>query len=268
MALEIKSAAAGEVNWWRDKSILLPKGLLLSDVCGEEIAVYAKMKSFGEDARSSIQALARRLDWSISKTRKWQKSVWQKKWLVLLTEGTGPTASVKKSVPRQWWMCSNAGEVPPQDVVDRVCKNGTLPPQGYDFEAPLKPSPKTDKSLQSNKKTISSDAPQQPEKPRKASNPLHIQAAGLLETFKGCWEQQFKGQKYIKGPGDFKQCLGLAEQGVTSEDLQLRARRWLITADEYTRGKNCPFWLFIRAYNSIRPEPIRPAAAGPSMPLL
>lgn len=138
-----------EKNWWEDKTIQIPKGLLIPGASGEEVAVYAHMKSFGAEARSSLKALAHRLGWTEARTRQHQQSLWQKQWIVLLREG-------ENKEPRQWWMCSNAGEQPPQELVTRVSKNATLPPQamifpqGAENPAPEKSIPKANKSPQAN----------------------------------------------------------------------------------------------------------------------
>ena len=111
-----------EQNWWKDKTIQVPKGLLLSSVPGEAFAVYGKMKGFGAEVRHGLDALADRLAWGIDKTRDWQKWLWAKQWIWLLREG-------ENKEPRHWWMSDNAGDAPPADVIAKICKNGVLPKQ-------------------------------------------------------------------------------------------------------------------------------------------
>jgi hypothetical protein len=148
-----------EKNWWDDKTIQIPKFLSLPEFCGEEVGVYFKMKSFGIDARSSLKALAIRLDWTEERARKWQRSLWEKRAIVLLVEGRG-LVDGDKGQPRQWWMCSNQGEMPPQEIIERVCKTLTLPSQAWDLskplenEAPLKALPEANKIPQANKDLI------------------------------------------------------------------------------------------------------------------
>lgn len=159
---EKKASDFTEKNWWVDKAIQLPKGLLLPGVSGEAVAVYAHMKSFGPAAAASLKAIAHRMGWKAPRVRKYQAELWKKGWITLLAEGVG---AIEESNPRQWWMASNEMEPPPQELVDRVSKNATLPPQAYKIQqaaenpAPQNSVPEANKDPQANK-----DLPKQPKK--------------------------------------------------------------------------------------------------------
>lgn len=156
-----------EKQWWEDKTIQLPKGLLIRGATGEAVAVYAHMKGFGADVRCSLGALALRLGWGAAKTRRHQNELWALRWIWLLREGAG---AGKKGNPRHWWMSANAGDPPPQEIVERVSKNGTLPDQleGYVLREPLgfrgapKPSPEANKNFQTNKASSSKRSKENP----------------------------------------------------------------------------------------------------------
>ena len=149
----LEQSVAEEKYWWDDKTIQVPTGLLIKGVSGEACAVYAKMKGFGAEVRCSLGGLATRLGWSTQKTRKYQAELWAAGWIWLLLEGHGGFES--KAEPRHWYMAPNADEVPPQELVVRVCKNGTLPFQkegsrfqkGLIKEAPLKTVPEANKEV-------------------------------------------------------------------------------------------------------------------------
>lgn len=96
---------------------------------------------------------------------------------------------------------------------------------------------------------------------------LNAQAGILLNAFKTTWEAFFPGAKYIRGHGDHRQARDWVAQGVNAEDVTTRVSKWLSIADDYTRDRNCPFWLFARAYNSIRINGPAPDAksSGPRM---
>ncbi len=225
--------AETEKNWWEDKTIQIPKGLLIPGATGEEVAVYAHMKSFGAEARSSLKALAHRLGWTESRTRQHQQSLWQKGWIVLLREG-------ENKEPRQWWMCANAGEQPPQELVTRVSKNATLPIQGMLFQqadensAPEKPAPKANKVLQANK--VFSDQPNNEDPPVKVGKG---RPAGQDEfwkfaqiTFKAITGQALS---WPRTPTFQKQMT----EGLTQHGVEELTRRWdNYLADPYAQSRS------------------------------
>jgi len=139
-----------EKYWWTDKTLQTPKEIWIPGTPGEAKAVYGTMKGFGPESRAGIDAVAKRLDWTVPKTRTWQKVLWSLGWITLLREG-------ENQEPRQWWMASYPFEQPPQELVARVSKNGTLPPQAYGKAqgagnpAPGKPVPEANKALEPNK---------------------------------------------------------------------------------------------------------------------
>ena len=152
-------AETAEKYWWTDKTVQIPKEVTIPGLPGEAKAVYLVMKSFGPESRAGLKALATRLVWSIDRARTWQQHLWEKGWIWLLTEGQG--AAGGKGTPRQWWVASAPFEGPPQELVERVCKNATLPPQPWQNQealekgAPSKSPPETNKAPQAIKKSLS-----------------------------------------------------------------------------------------------------------------
>lgn len=203
-----------EKNWWTDKAIQIPKGLLLPGVTGEELAVYAKMKGFGPEARSSIGGLSQRLDWSPAKTRTHQQSLWKKGWITLISGGTNGT-------PRQWWMGSAPGDQPPQELVSRLTKTMRLPPQAYENHqgdekaAPGKPLPQTNNTNQTN-----NDNSKQATKGRGK----HPEQDAFWKKAEATWEAKHPGVK-LEWPGltGFPTALWNALETLKADEL---ARRW------------------------------------------
>ena len=153
--------AENEKSWWVDKTIQIPKGLLIEGVTGEEVAVYCEMKSFGPEAKSSLGALSKRLGWSPKKTRTHQAGLWEKGWIQLLKEG-------KNNQPRHWFLCTSPFEIPPVELKVTLGITGIFPlscpgitqgtqnghpaqnSQGGEIGAPPKPTPEANKGLQAN----------------------------------------------------------------------------------------------------------------------
>ena len=206
---------ADEKFWWDDKTIQIPKGLLIKGVPGEATAVYAKMKGFGVDVRCSLRALATRLDWTEPRVRIWQRWLWERRWIVLLKEGENRS-------PREWWMCSAPGELPPQELVARVSKNGTLPPQatenrqGDENPAPGKTAPEANKVLQANNEVLKTP----PDKPAK-----HPDQDAFWSTAKAIWAAKHNGA-VLAWPKDAKGFNGRLSDELERLGGTELARRW------------------------------------------
>lgn len=112
----------------------------------------------------------------------------------------------------------------------------------------------------SNRLEVDKNESVQPDQPpAKTPDPKRAQQAqisALLDRFKEVWEDKHPGEIYIKGMGDRKLCLALVEAGVTVELIDVKARVWIAKADAYTKEKMHPFWLFVRAFNSVKIGPL------------
>lgn len=223
--------AEQEKYWWEDKTIQIPKGLLIAGVPAEATGTYAKMKGFGAEVRCGLKALAVRCDWAEATARRWQGWLWENGWIVLLREG-------ENKEPRQWWMNSAPGELPPQEVVTRVSKNGTLPPQGILFNqgdekaAPGKTLPKANKALQANK-----DSNNQANKDGGGKHP--DQDAFWTEA-KAHWKARTGSALHWPGQGDqpaFKDFQGKLAAALTTLGKEEMLRRWFnMLNDDFTKA--------------------------------
>lgn len=244
-------SAAPDYNWHQDKTILVPKGLLIEGVCGEELAVYCKMKSFGPEARASLKALATRLDWDEKKVRKFQASLWKKGWIYLMVEGGN-----KK--PRHWYLANNAGELPPPEILEAATKGVPVPPQMYqgtqigqgaDFVPPTNPVPETNKETQTNKDIPTTNDSATAEAALKAEKGRAIGA--LLWSFKELWNSKFK-DKYISNGQDAKAAEGFWADGVTPDAVAWRTPAFLDDADPYLIKNGHTFSLLRWRWNNYK----------------
>ncbi len=272
--------AGSEKFWWEDKTVQVPKGLAIKGVSGEAVGVYFKMKGFGAETRCSLAALATRLGWSVAKTRKYQNELLTAGWIVLLVEGHGGGKEGEKAIPRQWWMCSAPGETPPQELVARVSKNGTLPKsmglekQGACFSIPE--ANKEVQGLQANKEELPAagevqtppaqeQAPQAP--PSHVSPPAAPRpatAGDILKTFRGWWKTRHNGKFYVDEPGIGDLALKLSKSGAPIEVIEECLRIWPHKADDFVRDKVFPFWLFVREFHRLQEAlPKGPACQHP-----
>lgn len=122
---------------------------------GDDFAMYACMKSFGEDSRAKVETYGARLAWPDQRVKASQRRLEKAGWIVLLSEGRRVSRTIYK--PRQWWVCWSKGEQPaqPEEVGDTKIGPPTFRPPYK--KAPLKVgSPKNggaelDKALKTDK---------------------------------------------------------------------------------------------------------------------
>ncbi len=111
-----------------------------------------------------------------------------------------------------------------------------------------------------------------PESPAgKAPDPKREQQAkvsALLDAFKLVWEELHPGESYVKGAGDRRQAIDLVEAGVMPQVVAVKARAWMKKPDHFEKEKNCPFWCFMRAFNSIKTATVDDDRGGPGRPAL
>ena len=235
-----------EQSWWDDKTIQIPKGLLIKGVSGEAVAVYAKMKGFGKDVRCSMGALALRLEWSVPKTRKYQKELQDKGWIVLVCEG-------EASKPRVWFMASNAGELPPREIFPGVSKNST--PRGIVFEGPSKTAPKANKEvLQATPKeqesaTALPDTPASITPPKKQLSKKQLEilpALPWVKHFKDSWENKMK-DTWPTETGAVKEILRYQSEGVTFDQFKSKVAAYLaMDSDSYVAQERWGLMVLLR----------------------
>lgn len=232
-------------DWWSDKTILLPKGLLIEGVCGEELAVYAKMKSFGPQARASLKALALRLGWDEKKVRKYQASLWEKGWIFLMVEGGN-----KK--PRHWYLANDPGEQPTDEILQAAAKGAMIPKQpfqgtqnrqGTDFVPPTKSAPETNKVFQTN------NTPSIEAEAKKAKG----QAIGiLLKTFKDLWEAKYKDKYDTKAnPQDGKTAEWMWAEGHSVDLMKIKASQFFESNETWLLQKRHAFWQLKWKWNDL-----------------
>lgn len=213
--------------WWEDKAIQLPKGLLIVGVPGEALAVYAKMKGFGKEARSSIGALSKRLGWSTGKTRTWQRWLEENKWIVLLKEG-------ENKKPREWWLCSNPSEQP-----SRVPKTDTLPPQeqGAENPPPGKPIPEANKEvLQANKEEQA---------------PVGISFKGAVDLFYKRWAAKMgEGNIYRLTPADRMNLARFLKDPIGEAAFGAVLKAYLASNDRFIASKGYPLLYLVTQWNA------------------
>ncbi len=213
-----------EMNWWDDKVILLPKGLLTQDVTGEELAVYAKMKGFGKEARAGLDALATRLGWEVKKVRRHQNELWRKGWLFLMREGANRK-------PRYWFLATKPFEEPPAEkwaelgllgleAVPVQIYQGAQNGQGAQISPPPNPAPEASKVLQASKETL--------DKRAKRTHAKQPEADRLQAVFKEAWEGRYTNSEYMPSKSDAAQFLAWAKAGVTEEAMRLKVAAHMV----------------------------------------
>lgn len=236
------------VDWWTDKTILIPKGLLIEGVTGEELAVYAKMKSFGPQARASLKALSLRLGWDEKKVRKYQASLWEKGWLFLMTEGGN-----KK--PRHWYLANKPGEQPTPEILAAATGGAMVPKQPFqgtqnghpaDFVPPTKSVPETDKGSQTNKTPESENATKEAKRVKGAA------IGATIGAFKKLWELKY-GETYQPklNPQDGKAAEALVALNISTEEMLLKAEKFLQSKDEWICSKRHSFWVLKYKWNDF-----------------
>ena len=246
-----------EKNWWDDKTIQIPKGLLIKGVSGEAVAVYAKMKGFGVDVRCSLAALSQRLGWTDVKTRKHQNELREKGWIVLLAEGHGGGKTGSKAEPRIWYMCANAGEQVPQELLSRVSKFDTLESKGIENQGSRNSIPKTNKEVLQTNKRESEGASAPPASkaefdPKTAKRQARQARLALLDAHAVWWMARFSKPSCPAGPGDDALADKMVTAGVTEEAAKEALRAWPANADTYTQDQGFTFRLFAQQFNRLQ----------------
>lgn len=98
------------------------------------------------------------------------------------------------------------------------------------------------------------DTPPPPDGPKPPDPKRELQAkiSMMIDNFQIIWRRHHPGEIYVQGPGDRKLMIPLIEAGVTVDILKEKAVAWMAKPDKFEKDKRCPFWLFVRAFNSIK----------------
>ena len=236
-------------------------GLLESDLSAHAKLCFGAMWSFGQgDVWASVPAIARRMSVSVPTVRKAQAELLKAGWIELLEDSKGGKTKV--------WMMKTEGKKPEGSEAE--------PETAFPVDR------KRHCGLTGNAVAGNKELNQEPEKittPTNADEPLNPKASPevqapvarpaavgeILGAFRDWWKIRYPGKVYVAGPGDGEGAVKISKAGATLDQVLAALKVWPSKADDYTRERGCPFWLFVREFNRLQlAAPAGPACSHPT----